>query len=105
MKGDEILRAVSDTIKLVSRCEDSAFRYGGDEFCVILPNCTEEHAKTIYSTRFAEELKQYPENVSVSIGIIQTGPESFLDADNLIQQADHRMYVEKTKMKLTVVGK
>jgi hypothetical protein len=36
--GDEILRVVGTSIKKVSREEDSCFRYGGDEFCLILPH-------------------------------------------------------------------
>lgn len=98
--GDQILRAVGTSIKKISREEDSCFRYGGDEFCLILPNCKEDQAAEIYINRLNEEIKQSLNNVSLSIGIIDTGPDKYGEPDYLIQQADEKMYVAKKKSKL-----
>ncbi len=98
-QGDEILCSVSSALKHVSRQEDSCFRYGGDEFCVILPNCSEELAKEIYTKRLIDEIKKSAYDISLSIGIVQTGPQEYLEPDALIHKADHLMYAEKKRVK------
>ncbi|HQT35541.1 MAG TPA: GGDEF domain-containing protein [Sulfuricurvum sp.] len=73
--GDVILTAVSACIKKVSRTEDSCFRYGGDEFCLLLPNCSESKAEEIYINRLKAEIEKKVENVAISVGIVQAGPD------------------------------
>ena len=51
LRGDEILSEVGAVVKRVSRAQDGCFRYGGGEFCIVLPNCTEERARDIYFAR------------------------------------------------------
>jgi diguanylate cyclase (GGDEF)-like protein len=98
-RGDEILRTVASAIKKVSRLEDSCFRYGGDEFCLILPNCLAEQADDIYINRLNFEIDQSLNDVTLSIGIIQTGPNEFDEPDELVRKADERMYAAKKKFK------
>ncbi|TCK08136.1 diguanylate cyclase (GGDEF)-like protein [Marinobacterium mangrovicola] len=98
-RGDEILRAVGSAIRQVSRAEDGCFRYGGDEFCIILPNCDREQAQKNYCDRLVEELDKAEQNVVLSIGIAQTGPESYASATALIAQADSAMYQSKAEFK------
>ncbi|WP_018694201.1 GGDEF domain-containing protein [Algicola sagamiensis] len=93
--GDEILRAVGVAMLNVSREDDHCFRYGGDEFCVVMPNCTEKHAQDIYVERLKKEIHLLHEAVDVTVGIAQTGPLSFLKPHELISQADERMYIQK----------
>ncbi|PHV13412.1 GGDEF domain-containing protein [Chitinimonas sp. BJB300] len=103
-KGDQVLRFVSEAIKTCCRREDFSFRNGGDEFCIILPNCDEEQAQEIFSRRLLEEMYKSEEVVSLSIGCASSGPDEHLSADELIQLADERMYQMKTtykKSKLT----
>ncbi|MDH5353964.1 MAG: GGDEF domain-containing protein [Gammaproteobacteria bacterium] len=98
--GDDILCTVAKCIQGISRQEDSCFRYGGDEFCIILPNCTKAAAKENYKSRLIEEIKARPEEISLSIGIAETGPEDYLEPDALIAKADKEMYEEKNRRKL-----
>ncbi|SEG33613.1 GGDEF domain-containing protein [Marinobacterium lutimaris] len=98
-RGDEILRAVGSVIRQVSRAEDGCFRYGGDEFCIILPNCDRQQAKTTYCDRLVEELDKVEKDVVLSIGIAQTGPDSYASATALIAQADSAMYQSKAEFK------
>lgn len=93
--GDEVLHIVGDAIKSVSRTEDSCFRYGGDEFCLILPNCKEDMAREIYINRLSAEITQRIENVTLSVGIVEASPYDFVEPEKLIQIADERMYVAK----------
>jgi len=57
LRGDEILSEVGAVVKRVSRAEDGCFRYGGGEFCIVLPNCTEERARDIYFARLRAEIE------------------------------------------------
>jgi diguanylate cyclase (GGDEF)-like protein len=93
--GDEVLKRVAGAIKSIVFPEDTCFRYGGDEFCVVLTNCTEEQAREKFVTRLRGMLQQTMPDVSLSIGVAQNGPEEYDGVDTLIRRADQRMYVEK----------
>ena len=47
LTGSAILQEIADILKMGVRNVDSVFRYGGDEFTVILPNCSEKDAKQV----------------------------------------------------------
>ena len=98
-RGDEILRIVGDCIRQVSRVEDSCFRYGGDEFCLILPNCNEDQARDVFLPRLNKTLAERTGDVTLSIGLVQTGPVQFDEGNSLIRLADERMYAAKKAMK------
>jgi diguanylate cyclase len=99
LSGDEVLRGIGAAIKKVSRLEDSCFRYGGDEFCMVLSNCSEPQAREIYGARLNAEIQQKLGDVSVSAGFVQTGPQEFGDAQSLVRIADERMFAAKRSAK------
>lgn len=101
-RGDTILVNVAKAIQQTTRMEDSGFRYGGDEFCVILSNCTEKHAHEKFEQRFIENLKCFEKDLVISIGYAQTGIESYDTADDLIKRADKIMYINKNNRKEAV---
>lgn len=92
LHGDEILSTVGKIIGEISRQEDICFRYGGDEFLCILPNCNGEQVREIFSKRLNERLAQI--GVSCSIGVATSAGESVTD-DELIRRADEDMYLNK----------
>lgn len=98
-RGDDLLRTVSSAIKGVSRIEDHCFRYGGDEFCIILGNCTQQQAEEIYLTRLNESIAKYGVDISISVGFAQTGPETYITPEALIGAADNNMYTSKKQRK------
>lgn len=102
-QGDEILRGVAAAILRSSRNEDRCFRYGGDEFCIILANTTEADASTRYAPRLIGELSKLREPVSVSIGFCESLPPDYNTADELIRSADASMYRVKKAAKVPAV--
>ena len=94
--GDRVLTLVGECILATIRETDTASRYGGDEFCVIMPGATDGQAKDVCERLvrcFAAKSDGY--DVSFSIGIHQTGPDAFLSGDDLVKEADRRMYTAK----------
>lgn len=97
--GDEILRTVGKTIASLARMEDCCFRYGGDEFCLILPNCLLEQASHVYIHRLNNEITQRLGKITLSAGIVQTGPTCYEEPEVLIRMADEKMYMVKKEFK------
>lgn len=94
--GDEVLRAAARTLKKALRTSDSAFRIGGDEFAVLLPQTDADQALALsrrIETVFTETLQQLPINVTVSMDHgVATFPLDGEQADELIRVADERLY-------------
>lgn len=93
-EGDQVLKDLGKVLQAVSRGSDMPCRYGGDEFCVILPSSDESQART-YCQRVLSEFSRRHPNIGLSIGVVQSGPEDHLDMDTLIQRADRLMYAAK----------
>jgi len=95
-RGDEVLRAAATTLKRALRTSDSAFRIGGDEFALLLPQTDADQALALsrrVATVFAEVLQALPLSVSVSMDHgIAIFPHDGELADQLIRVADERLY-------------
>ncbi|HLC26177.1 MAG TPA: diguanylate cyclase [bacterium] len=93
-KGNEILRKVGEIVsRMVRRDIDSAFRYGGDEFVVILPETSEERALQVAERiRLACEKRA---SVTVSVGVRCYVRED--TPDSLLRDTDQAMYSAKQK--------
>jgi diguanylate cyclase (GGDEF)-like protein len=98
-RGDEVLRTIGAAIMSISRIDDNCFRYGGDEFCVVLSNCRAEDAQERFVARIEEKIKTSLDSVSLSVGVAQTGPNEYANARELIHLADQKMYAAKKLMK------
>lgn len=90
--GDSVLRQLSKELRDNLRSEDCAGRYGGDEFCVILPNGSLAQAQEIME-RLRLVFCQYQHseapglNVSLSIGLASCRPD-LQDAAMWFNEAD-----------------
>lgn len=93
--GDEILRMIGEALLNVSRESDFPCRYGGDEFCLALPECNLANAE-LTCKRLIEQFKARVSSVTLSIGVVQTGPEEFVDPEELLRMADAKMYEAKS---------
>jgi GGDEF domain-containing protein len=77
---------------------------GGDEFLAILRECTIEQAekkwqKVIEKIENFNSKKLKPYQISLSHGLVQYNPKEGKKADQLITEANARMYAEKEKYK------
>jgi diguanylate cyclase len=99
-RGDEVLKQVGGALREVSRNVDLCFRLGGDEFCVVLTDSTEDEARRVYCDRLLRLVSERVDGISLSIGIAQTGPEEYADPDELITRADDAMYEAKRRSKM-----
>jgi diguanylate cyclase (GGDEF)-like protein len=96
--GDRVLREVAGFVVRNVRGADYVFRWGGDEFLVLM-SCPESQARrrgTALQEAFkgSDEAAVLPEGVGLSIGSVEVP----LDTDDVLQQvkvADDRMYENK----------
>jgi len=99
--GDKLLAIVGETLLRSIRAEDIACRYGGEEFTLILPECSLRQA-TVRAEHIRKRLKAYRaqsggqslEAVTVSIGVAAF-EETTDRVDLLIKLADEALYEAK----------
>ena len=100
--GDEALRLVSELIRKSVRDADIAYRYGGEEMCVLLSNTDKEGAaylaerirRGIEAFSFAGGERQPNGRLTVSIGVA-TYPDDSSFRDGLVNSADVALYRAK----------
>jgi len=98
--GDEILREVARAL-IEAVGQDKAYRYGGDEFVVLLPDADAREA-----VEKAEELRQAVATrtddngnlITASLGVASF-PDTATSAEELVYRADAAMYWAKSKGK------
>ena len=90
--GDDVLRRVADVLLATIRTGDNAFRIGGDEFALILPEADERDAH-LAARRITDELA-----VSASFGVAVC--EAGGDARTLLREADDAMYRMKRRRRV-----
>jgi diguanylate cyclase (GGDEF)-like protein len=106
--GDEVLRRLSKIALKTIRAQDYWARFGGDEFCILLPSTESEDALIL-----ANRLREAYANVtfmfggkanksSISIGIADTSQVG-LNYHNLLEAADQALYQAKLNGRNQVV--
>ncbi|AIZ31665.1 diguanylate cyclase AdrA [Pseudomonas parafulva] len=107
LMGDDILRTLSALLPTHLRKTDLVARYGGDEFCVMLPGAGLAQAEEILERlRQAVECYRHPDlpeqRLSLSIGIAAYGAHQ-LSADGWLHEADMALYQAKSAGRNRVV--
>lgn len=94
--GDALIRRAGHALREAVRAQDAVARTGGDEFVVLLVECSEAQGRQA-EQRIRAELAAA--GVDASMGFARRGPESTIDA--ALSAADERMYEEKRARKRT----
>lgn len=100
-RGDQLLRTVGRVIRANCRDVDVAARYGGDEFCLLMPHTEPDEAVMVAErilTAFEVAMDMTPGDdprVGMSIGVAHRQVSRPRDADHLLVHADEALYEAK----------
>jgi diguanylate cyclase (GGDEF)-like protein len=95
--GDMLLARVGTSLKKAIRNIDIPFRYGGDEFAIIMPHTTINSGQSVVERIrqiLLKELALEPVPITVSYGL-SCWPNDGLTADNIVNAADQALYHSK----------
>lgn len=93
--GDQLLRSIAGALVKAGRETDQIFRYGGDEFCFILPGTDAEGARHV-AERASAAIRDDGRHISASIGLA-TFPADGEDATSILLAADRACFVAKRR--------
>jgi diguanylate cyclase (GGDEF)-like protein len=100
--GDTVLEKVSEIFRTSIREMDIAGRYGGDEFCILLPNAGEDDA-VHFVERMTHQIKKIKipgvhlaKKISISCGVAALTPAD-ASLEDLLRKADLALYAAKLK--------
>lgn len=95
--GDQVIIAVAKVIKECLRDIDTAGRWGGEEFVVVLPD-TITNAAVMIADRIRSSIQAqviHPRQITVSIGCAEMSSASAEDMNTLVGRADEALYQSK----------
>lgn len=106
--GDEVLKTVVQEIKQTTRCADMTFRFGGEEFVVLL-NKTNEAGARIIAERLRAAIAglscvydqtEIPITISIGCATLKEGE----DKEQLLERADKSVYEAKAQGRNRVIS-
>jgi len=103
LAGNRVLRIVANGLREFCEADDYVARLGGDEFVMLIPGADEDELERKIDrmrnvARKAGEATPEPSVLSISVGIANF-PEDGTDAEQLLAEADRRMYKGKRQRK------
>jgi diguanylate cyclase (GGDEF)-like protein/PAS domain S-box-containing protein len=103
-EGDWLIRTVAEVLIGISRSSDAVIRLGGDEFLLLLQDCSPEEgirllARAEMRLKEIEATQHKPFPIDFSYGVTIYAPEKHATPDELISEADSLMYQAKQESK------
>lgn len=102
LAGDDALRNVAEAIRQQLRAADGVYRYGGDEFVVLLPEQPlASAARAMERVRLAVEQQRIRTGrgegmLTLSVGVAEFDPRVHLSPEDWIRSADAALYAAKS---------
>lgn len=97
--GDVVIQHIAQSMNDVFRSDDFLIRVGGDEFIVIMPNCSFENAhkaSKVLQKKVAEsKVSSLGIGVSISVGVVFKAPNEPLES--VLHKADEKLYLQKSQ--------
>ncbi len=107
MKGDQVLQLAANNLRKTLRASDFAFRIGGDEFAMVLPQTDPEQAATLcrrVRNHFEDEVAPLQMKLAVTLDFgMAVYPRDADTKEDLVQRADERLYTLKDSGQTTRV--
>jgi len=115
LAGDAALRGVAEVLRKTSRVGDGLYRYGGEEFLVILHDA-DQAALILAGQRFVSAIQAagmvHPDNppygvLTASAGAVELSQVNWVDVDTALHEADSALYEAKEhgRNRLVVAGR
>jgi len=102
--GDEALRQVAKCLSRVVRAGEAVYRYGGEEFLLVMPNCESDAAiaaaeRVLHNVNLIaihhDARPTTPPVITLSAGVACHTPDSDFTIHDLIEHADQALYSAK----------
>lgn len=109
--GDRMLQVLCQRLRHNLRCQDTAFRYGGEEFVILLANTTDEEALLV-ARRLNRVVSEEPFsisnkltiNITISLGTACLQAEDDDRGESLLHRADQCLLQAKTTGRNQVIA-
>lgn len=101
--GDRVIQGLAHFLRQIIRKTDSLFRYGGDEFIILMPQTTAEKAEQVLA-RLQQELQNLRAqwagdlaglSLAISMGTSSWSPQNPRPLEAIFEEADQFMYRRK----------
>lgn len=108
LAGDKVIQLIAETLRSSSRSQDLVGRYGGEEFCLILPDTDIEECFALAERFRKAVLNDHPisltsmKRVTISVGVAELC-EDIAEPADLINRADIALYEAKRNGRNQVV--
>jgi diguanylate cyclase (GGDEF)-like protein len=103
--GDHMLKSFADCVRITLRKTDLAFRYGGDEFVIALPQTAVPQAIQVVqklrqafgAVDFSHAIARLEHQPTLSMGVVERSiPQNIVTLQNLLSAADQALYEAKS---------
>jgi diguanylate cyclase (GGDEF)-like protein len=100
LAGDQVLKEFSARLHSAIRLSDFAARMGGDEFLVLLPECSTAQVDILLARLRPMEIEYSGQKIPICFSAGSVGYERGETTDQFLERADRTLYIEKRAGKL-----